>query len=212
MSENPQRGELFILSGPSGTGKTTLIHRLMERRLGGLAFSVSHTTRKPREGEVDGRDYHFVDHATFDAMIAAGRFLEWEKVHDNCYGTSRDEVFPRLEQGTDVILDIDVKGAEDVLAQHQAAVSIFLLPPSFEDMEARLRRRALDEERAIRGRLDVSLWEITRYDRYGYVIINDDADRASEVLAAVILERRHRRERMRGRIQNILKDFQNRGS
>jgi guanylate kinase len=133
-------------------------------------------------------------------------------VHDNYYGTSRDEVFPRLEQGIDVLMDIDVQGAERVLARHPWAQSIFLMPPSYEALEARLRRRALDDDQAIRRRLNVSLSEIRRYDRYGHVIINDDVNRASEVLASIILEKRHRRERMRGRIQTILKDFQDRSS
>ncbi len=118
-STPPQRGELFILSAPSGTGKTTLIRSLLNGGLGGceVAFSVSHTTRRPRAGEVDGRDYHFVSAETFQSMIAANLFLEWAKVHDNCYGTSWAEVTPRLERGTDVLMDIDVQGAERVLAR-----------------------------------------------------------------------------------------------
>ncbi|HEY0554457.1 MAG TPA: guanylate kinase [Thermoanaerobaculia bacterium] len=208
-------GELFILSAPSGAGKTTLIQNLMTGRFsefGGLAFSVSHTTRQPRQGEVDGRDYHFVDRAQFEAMIAADGFLEWAKVHDNFYGTSRDEVFPRLEKGIDVLLDIDVQGAEQVIGRHPEAHGIFVMPPSYEDLERRLRRRALDDDRTIARRLAVSLAELKRYDRYRYVIINEDARRASEVLAAIILEKRHRRERMQSRIQEILHDFQDRST
>ena len=215
MIEADQRGELFILSAPSGTGKTTLIRGMMEGALagfGGIAFSVSHTTRKPRGGEVDGRDYHFVDHATFQRMIAGDRFLEWAEVHNHYYGTSKDEVFPRLEQGIDVLMDIDVQGAERVLARYPEAHSIFIMPPSYEVLESRLRRRALDSEQEIGRRLAVSLWEIRRYDRYRYVIINDDAHRASDVLAAIILEKRHRLERMRARVDDILKDFQDRSS
>jgi guanylate kinase len=208
-------GELFILSAPSGAGKTTLIQALVAggfADLGGLAFSVSHTTRQPRQGEADGRDYHFVDRATFEAMVEADAFLEWAKVHDNFYGTSRGEVFPRLERGIDVLLDIDVQGAEQVIARCPEAHGIFVLPPSYEDLERRLRRRALDDERTIARRLAVSLAEIKRYDRYHYVIINDDARRASEVLAAIILEKRHRRERMQSKVQEILRDFQDRST
>ncbi len=205
-------GELFILSAPSGAGKTTLIRNLLGGGLGGdfgdrVAFSVSHTTRQPRAGEVDGRDYHFVTLADFQRMAAAGLFLEWAEVHGHHYGTSKEEVFPRLEQGLDVVLDIDVQGAEQVLAECPEAHSIFVLPPSFEDLERRLATRGLDDPAAIRGRLDVSLWEITRYDRYRYVIINDDARRASEALASIILEKRHRQERMRERIQKVLTSF-----
>jgi guanylate kinase len=204
-------GELFILSAPSGAGKTTLIQTLVAggfADLGGLAFSVSHTTRKPRQGEADGRDYHFVDRAAFEAMVEADAFLERAKVHDNFYGTSRGEVFPRLEKGIDVLLDIDVQGAEQVMARCPQAHGIFVLPPSYEDLERRLRRRALDDDQTIARRLAVSLEEIKRYERYHYVIINDDARRASEVLAAIILEKRHRRERMQPRVQEILRDFQ----
>lgn len=207
-------GELFILSAPSGTGKTTLIQSLMAGGLNGfgrLAFSVSHTTRQPRDGETDGRDYHFVDQATFQAMIAAGDFLEWAQVHDNFYGTSRAEVFPRLEEGIDVVLDIDVQGAEHVLAGHPEAHGIFVMPPSFEDLETRLRLRGKDDEATIARRLGASLREMKRYDRYHYVIINDDARRAGEVLVAIILAKRHRRERMQTRVQEILRDFQDRG-
>lgn len=211
-----QPGELFILSAPSGAGKTTLIQSLLAggfaEHHGGLAFSVSHTTRRPRQGEVDGRDYHFVDHATFLGMIEADAFLEWAKVHDNYYGTSRQEVFPRLEEGIDVLLDIDVQGAEQVVARCPEAHSIFVLPPSYEDLERRLRRRALDDDGAIARRLGVSIGETRRYDRYHYVIINDDARRASEALAAIIIEKRHRRVRMQPRIQEILRDFQDRGA
>ncbi len=204
-------GELFILSAPSGAGKTTLIQSLLQGGLAGsgeLAFSVSHTTRAPRAGEVDGRDYHFVDPATFQAMIAADRFLEWAKVHDNLYGTSLHEVFPRLKQGIDVLLDIDVQGAERVLERCPGAHYIFLLPPSYEDLVARLRRRGLDDEAAIQRRLDESRREIERYDRYHYVIINQDVSQSSDALAAIILEKRHRRERMLSRVQEVLRTFQ----
>jgi guanylate kinase len=204
------RGELFIVSAPSGAGKTTLIRNLLERGLSGaenLAFSVSHTTRRPRDGEVEGRDYHFVTPSEFQRMADTGAFLEWAQVHNHLYGTAREEVFPRLEQGTDVVLDIDVQGAEQVLARCPQAHSIFVLPPSYEDLERRLAGRGLDGPDEIRGRLDVSLWEITRYDRYKYVIINEDARRASEALAAIILEKRHRQERMRDRIQQVLASF-----
>ena len=216
MSDPTPHGELFILSAPSGAGKTTLINSLMQGgmagALGGLAFSVSYTTRQPRQGEVGGRDYHFVDHATFLEMIDAHRFLEWAQVHGNFYGTAKDEVFPRLEEGIDVLLDIDVQGAERVMGKHPEAHSIFVMPPSYQDLEVRLRRRGLDDPQAITGRLAVALSEMSRYDRYRYVIINDDVQRASSVLAAIILEKRHRQQRVLGRVQEILKDFQLRGS
>lgn len=207
-----ERGELFIVSAPSGAGKTTLIQNLLLARdlvdPGSLAFSVSHTTRRPREGEVEGRDYHFVDRQSFRSMVEEGRFLEWAEVHHNSYGTSYAEVVPRLERGVDVILDIDVQGAEQVLGRVPEAHSIFVLPPSYEVLERRLQGRGQDDPEVIARRLAVSLSEIERYDRYHYVIINDDARRAGEILAAIILEKRHRRQRMQGRIQEILGSFQ----
>lgn len=217
MSATTQTGELFILSAPSGAGKTTLIQSLIAvtgslAGLGGLAFSVSHTTRQPRAGEIDGRDYHFVDRVTFQEMIAAGAFLEWAQVHDNFYGTSRQEVFPRLERGIDVLLDIDVQGAEQLMALCPQAHSIFVMPPSYDDLERRLHGRGLDDEPAIARRLAGALRELRRYDRYHYVIVNDDARRASEALAAIILEKRLRRARMQARVEEILRNFQDRDS
>ncbi|HEV8580047.1 MAG TPA: guanylate kinase [Thermoanaerobaculia bacterium] len=211
-----QPGELFIVSGPSGAGKTTLIQSLMivgeSFAWFDVAFSVSHTTRAPRPGEIEGTDYCFIDHATFQEMITAGAFLEWAKVHDHYYGTSRQEVFPRLERGIDVLLDIDVQGAEQVLLRHPQAHSIFVMPPSYDDLERRLYRRGQDDAQAIARRLGNAKAEIQRYDRYHYVIINDDARRASEVLAAIILDKRHRRERMQPRVQEILRGFQDRST
>ena len=207
--ETTQRGELFILSAPSGTGKTTLIRGMMQElgRFGDIVFSVSHTTRPPRAGEVPGRDYHFVSRETFQEMIEEDQFLEWATVHKHLYGTSKAEVHRRLEEGVDVILDIDVQGAERVMASHPEAHSIFIMPPSFGDLERRLRGRGLDDPEQIGTRLAVSLQEMACYDRYRYVIVNDDARRASDVLASIILEKRHRLERMRGRVQSILRDF-----
>ncbi len=218
MSNSPEdppetgtRGELFILSAPSGAGKTTLIQRILNSScedLGDIAFSVSYTTRSPRRGEVDGRDYHFVDHRTFQNMIAADQFLEWAEVHNNYYGTALKEVQPRLDAGVDVILDVDVQGAERVLHQRPDAHSIFIIPPTYEELENRLTSRGLDDPLEISRRLAVSLWELRRYRQYDYVIVNDDADRASEALAAIFLEKRHRLERTEPKIAKVLEGFQ----
>lgn len=209
--ESKLRGELFVLSAPSGTGKTSLIQSMMNgglREFGEIAFSVSHTTRPPRQGEIPGSAYHFISHQEFQAMIAEDRFLEWAEVHANYYGTSYQEVIPRLDAGIDVIMDIDVQGAERVFARYEEVHSIFIMPPSFEDLQRRLESRNLDEAQQIAQRLTVSLWEIGRYDRYDYVIINDDLDRASDVLAAIILEKRHRLDRMREVTDKVLEGFQ----
>jgi guanylate kinase len=201
------RGELFILSAPSGSGKSTLVRNLLKADPGGIAFSVSHTTRAPRQGEVEGREYFFTELSTFESKIAADDFLEWAEVHNNYYGTSNDQVLPRLAAGIDVIMDIDVQGAERVMARLPTAHGIFIMPPSFAALEERLRRRGLDDPQVIQRRLAVSLWEIKQYGKYQHVIINDDADRASEALASIVRERRQRRERMQGAVDRVLADF-----
>ncbi|HEX2164785.1 MAG TPA: guanylate kinase [Thermoanaerobaculia bacterium] len=205
------RGELFILSAPSGTGKTTLIRNVLDggsHAVGNLHFSVSHTTRAPRGREVDGEDYYFVGRGDFRRMIDGGGFLEWAEVHGHLYGTSRDEVLPRLAAGVDVLMDIDVQGAERVLAQHTEAHSVFVLPPSYAVLRERLHRRGLDDEEEIARRLAVSLSEIKRYERYGYVIVNQDAERASEVLASIVLAARQRVPRLREEVEAVVRSFE----
>jgi guanylate kinase len=214
MSSSGGGGELFILSGPSGSGKTSLIRRLLDSGvLDRLAFSVSHTTRPPRAGEVDGGDYHFVPRDRFEAMVAAGRFLEWARVHGELYGTSLDEVLPRLEAGTDVLLDIDVQGARQVLENRSSGLErgavhgIFVLPPTFDELERRLHARNLDDQEVIGRRLTVALQEIEAFANYEYVIINREIDLASRVLASIILEKRHRQPRMRDQVAVVLEGF-----
>jgi guanylate kinase len=213
------RGELFILSGPSGSGKTSLIRRLLDgNELERVAFSVSHTTRAPRAGEVDGGDYHFVSRETFDEMVAAGRFLEWARVHDHQYGTSLAEVMPRLAAGIDVLLDIDVQGARQVLEDRRAGLSpaevhgVFVLPPTFDELRTRLLQRNLDQREAIGRRLTVAQREIESFGNYEYVIINRDINEAIRVLASIILEKRHRQGRMRDQVAVVLEGFQPRHS
>ena len=210
-----QRGELYILSAPSGAGKTTLIHALLASELGAsgeVVFSVSHTTREPRRAERDGVDYHFVDREEFERMIAGDRFLEWAEVYGNLYGTARDEVEPRLAAGIDVVLDIDVQGAAVVQDTHPEAIGVLVLPPSFADLERRLHDRGLDGAPAIARRLAASVREIERYDRYAYVIVNDDAHRAGEALLAVVTAHRHRLARMRERVEAVIHDFRTRAT
>lgn len=205
------RGELFILSAPSGTGKTTLIRNLLDggsHAVGALHFSVSHTTRPARRQEVDGEHYHFVGRDVFQRMIDDGAFLEWAEVHGNLYGTARDEVLPRLAAGIDVLLDLDVQGAERVMAQQARAHSVFVLPPSYAALRQRLHGRGLDDEVEIDRRLAASLSEIKRYERYGYVIINEEAERASEILASIILAARHRVQRLREEVEAIVRSFE----
>ncbi len=206
-----RRGDLFVVSAPSGVGKTTLIERLFTgpfRGVSDLAVSVSHTTRPPRDGEEPGREYHFIDVPAFEQMVAAGDFLEWARYQDNYYGTSMAEVEPRLAGGVDVILEIEVQGAAQVLARHPEAHAVFILPPSFAELERRLVGRGLDDSLSVAGRLAVSIAEIRRYRQYEYVIINDDLERASHELAAILIDKRLRRERLEGRIEAILQGFE----
>ena len=208
-----QRGELFIVSAPSGAGKTTIIRRLMGGpvgQAGSLVYSVSHTSRPARSNEVEGRDYFFVDAAIFERMVEDGEFLEWAHVHGEQKGTSRRKVVESLEAGFDVLVDIDVQGAEQVFAKMPEAHGIFILPPSYEELERRLRGRGLDQPEAIARRLAVSLWEIKFYKNYEYVIINLDLDRASDALAGIILEKQHRLGRMKDRVERVVSGFSKR--
>ena len=200
------RGEMFIIAAPSGTGKDTLISEVMSS-LDGLEHSVSHTTRKARQGEIDGQDYHFVDRETFEAMISEDLFLEWAEYNNNLYGTSAKEVENRLERGVDVLLDIEFVGTERLLQRCPEAHAVLLLPPSYRALEQRLTNRGLDEADAVSQRLALSLWEIERNGMFHYAIINDDLDRASQVLAAIILEKRHRVARQEQAVHAVVEDF-----
>lgn len=183
-------GQLFIISAPSGAGKTTILKQVMAD-LAGLAFSVSHTTRAARPGEVNGRDYHFVDRPTFEQLRASGDFLEWAEVHTNFYGTSRSAVADQLAAGFDVILDIDVQGARQVQdIPELAAISLFILPPSLAELEKRLSGRGTDSAEVIRLRLKNALREISESGGYDHHIINDQLAEAVEMVKAVILAAR----------------------
>ncbi len=203
-----ERGDLFIVSSPSGGGKTTLIRRLLERPPGEpLHFSISHTTRPMRSGEVNGREYHFVSVAEFQAMVQRDEFLEHNEVHDNIYGTSRAEVLPRLAAGQDVVLDIDVQGARDIRRAYPDAVSIFIVPSSPVELEKRLRQRGLDGEEVIRKRLINASREIQEAADFEYVIVNDDLDRATLELQSIVRARRLTPARQSARLERIRKEF-----
>lgn len=204
-------GVLFIVSSPSGGGKTTLIQRTMER-LGihgrPLHFSVSHTTRAPRSNEQNGRDYFFVDRATFESMQRANAFLEWAEYAGNLYGTSRSEVEGRLERGIDVFLDIEVQGAMQVRSSIPDAVKVFVYPPSYEELKRRLVARRQDDPETIQRRLSWALDEFRRAGDFDYVIINDRLDEAVECLYAVCLSEHQRQKRMQHRVDAIRDAFQ----
>jgi guanylate kinase len=181
----PRRGSLFILSAPSGAGKTTLRHAVL-KRFSDLRYSISATTRAPRGGEVDGRDYVFVSPAEFEAGIREGRWAEWAQVHGHYYGTSARTLEEAAESGVDVLLDIDVQGAKQICRIFPESVTIFIMPPSFETLEQRLMARGTDSPEAVRLRLQNAQAEMEERHGYRHVIVNDDLATAVEELVGLI--------------------------
>ncbi|NMH15569.1 guanylate kinase [Tepidiphilus sp. B18-69] len=178
-------GTLYIVTAPSGAGKTTLVHAVLEREPG-LALSISYTTRPPRPGEIDGRDYRFIGREEFLRLRDRGELLEWAEVHGNYYGTSRTWIEDQLQQDRDVLLEIDWQGARQVRRIFPQAVSVFILPPSIATLEARLRGRGTDSEATIARRLAAAREEMRHVEEFDYVIINDRLERAIDELTAVV--------------------------
>ena len=191
VNNPPARGHLFVVSAPSGGGKTSLVRALLERA-GSLRVSTSHTTRARRSGEQDGIDYHFIDDAGFEAMVAAGEFLEHARVFDHYYGTAREPVLERLAAGEDVILEIDWQGARNIRAAVPDTISIFILPPSIEELERRLNNRG-DKAETIVRRMRDAVNEMSHFGEYDYLVINDDFERAAAALVAIVSASRLRR-------------------
>lgn len=185
----------FVVSGPSGVGKTSLLRRVLERDPG-VAFSVSHTTRRPRPGERNGEDYHFVDGETFERMVDEGRFLEWAEYQGNRYGTSHEAVEGPTRKGVDLILEVEVQGARQLRERLSGAVFLFVLPPSMEVLERRLRDRASDGEEAIVRRLARAREEVREAAAYDFIIVNDDLEAAVSDLLGVIAACRRRPARV----------------
>lgn len=171
-------GKIFVISAPSGAGKTTLTREILNA-FPDVSFSVSHTTRSPREGELDTVDYFFISTDRFEQMIREKKWLEWARVHGNYYGTSRETVMDRIDRGRHLLLEIDVQGARQVKAAYQKAVTIFIMPPSMAVLEERLRKRGTDEEAVILKRLQNAIEEIRQKDFFQYCVVNDDLDRAT---------------------------------
>ncbi|HEY8091873.1 MAG TPA: guanylate kinase [Polyangiaceae bacterium] len=197
---------LLILSSPSGAGKTTLTRMLLER-CPELRFSVSHTTRAPRSNEVDGRDYHFVDRAQFLELVAQGAFLEWAEVHGNLYGTSIAEI-DRARGATGcrgMIFDIDYQGARQIRCKVPDVVAVFILPPSMQELERRLRGRASETEEAVQRRFAVAQREIEHYALFDYVIVNEDVQRAFDELRSITLAERAKRQRRAPLAESLLR-------
>lgn len=184
---------LVIISSPSGAGKTTLSKRLL-KTVSGLVFSVSHTTRKPRENEVDGREYHFVTRDGFVELVEQDAFLEWAEVHNNLYGTSRAEV-ERARDARGILFDVDHQGARQIKSVRPDAVAVFILPPSMAVLQERLRGRASEDETTLIRRFSVARSEIAHYGLFDYVLLNDDLDRATEQLISIVRAEECRRGR-----------------
>ena len=199
-----RRGLMFILSSPSGAGKTTIAKRLLEEEGAGLRLSVSVTTRPRRPGEVDGEDYFFTDREGFDRMVADDAFFEWAEVFGHCYGTPKAEIRERLKRGEDFLFDIDWQGTQQLYQRAQGdVVRVFLLPPSIAELEQRLRSRNTDSDEVIRSRMDRARAEISHWDAYDYVIINDDIEDCFAKVKMILEAERMRRLRQTGLIDFV---------
>ncbi len=205
-SAPPNRGNLIVVSAPSGSGKSTLVEIVLGR-LDRLRYSISCTTRKARGIEKHGVDYYFVDEAEFLAMTDRGEFLECAEVHGSYYGTPSQIVEQTLQKGDDVILDLDVQGARQIRQRMPEAVFVFILPPSLEVLESRLRARNLNDPADLEHRLKNAVGEVRLFEDYKFVIINDDINRASAALEAIIIAERQRLERQRHIAQEIIATF-----
>jgi len=195
---------LLVLSSPSGAGKTTLTRRLMTRHPE-LTFSVSHTTRPPRGNEVDGRDYHFVSDAVFDQMIANEGFAEWANVHQHRYGTAKAEIERARGQHDGIVFDIDFQGARQLESAYPDLVTVFILPPSMDELRKRLVGRGTDRPEAIEKRFQQAKVEIANYGLFQYLLVNDDVDAAFARLEAILVAERCRRSRRAGLAERLLR-------
>jgi guanylate kinase len=198
---------VVVVSAPSGAGKSTVLSRILAD-MPGLRFSVSHTTREPRGGERDGVEYHFVDRPTFEKLRDGGQLLEWAEVYGNLYGTATAELDRAREEGLDLLLDVDVQGAGQVREKMPDAVTVFILPPSYDVLERRLRGRSQDDEPAIRRRLAVAGRELDAYVRYDYAIVNDDLDACVGALESIVRAARCRVSHAAKRVRAIERTFE----
>ena len=200
------RGLLFIVSAPSGAGKTTLVERLVEQ-VPGLQMSCSYTSRDSRSGETDRVDYNFVSRPRFETMVAGGEFLEWADVFGNLYGTRRADTERLLAAGRDVVLVIDVQGARQVRRSGLPATTVFVMPPSLDVLEQRLRGRSKDVEASIQRRLSVARDEVASFTEYDFVVVNDELTAAVDRLRSIVVAERARLHRMRTEADNIVRTF-----
>ncbi|MFH1487412.1 MAG: guanylate kinase [Pseudomonadota bacterium] len=197
-------GLLYVISGPSGAGKSTVIENLL-KNTPGLAYSISHTSRKPRGEEKDGVDYHFTAKEAFEQMIREGEFVEWAEVYGDYYGTSLSGLKMQRDRGLDVVMDVDVQGAKNIKQSFEESILVFILPPSLEILERRLKNRGTESEEAVKNRIEKALKEVANCVWYDYLILNEDLDRAVQEASSIVISERCRRSRQLSRVRSLFK-------
>jgi len=198
-----EKGQVFVITAPSGAGKTTIIKNILEKDVGGIGYSISHTTRKPRKGESHGLHYYFVDRENFERMIEAHEFVEWAVVYDHLYGTSISSINRELSLGKDLLMDVDIQGSQEIKRQFPDSLSIFILPPSLDVLKERLQKRSPNNKTNIGLRLKKAAEEIQRCRDYDFIIINDDLKKAIKEIEAIIVAQRANKNRRFPLIQKI---------
>jgi guanylate kinase len=197
-----QRGQIFVITAPSGTGKTTII-RAIRKSVKGIGYCVSHTTREQRDGEIPGKHYHFVTRAEFEQMVDTHQFVEWAQVYGHLYGTSYSSLESELSSGNDLVLDVDIQGAEAIKRHYPESLLVFILPPSMKVLEQRLRGRATNDKEDVDVRIRKAGEEIRRCGEYDFIVINDDLSQAVREMEAIILSQRVRTRRRYPMIQDL---------
>ena len=200
-----EKGQIFVITAPSGTGKTTIIKNILEKGVEGVGYSISHTTRKPRKGESHGLHYYFVDRENFEKMIEAHEFVEWAVVYDHLYGTSISSINRELSSGKDLLMDVDIQGYQAIKRQFSDSLSIFILPPSLGILKERLQKRSPNDKMNIDLRLKKAAEEIQRCRDYDFIIINDDLKKAIKELEAIIVAQRANKNRRFPLIKKIFR-------